>query len=313
MNLYARRCLVNLHPAGGRPHGRADPIDRNRLGPIIEGVPQPRSEERLAFEVVGRVLGVHVEHYDTAGRQAAVDGLIHLANGELGALEVTTRSAPGERELLARLAHDKFTWPNPGRWWWRIEIDDPAHLNKARAAYIQAIMVCETHGVPDPADLPWRVLQYTPAIRWLLETGIPVRGHPDVPSRTDDGVDRGVMVTPGGAGGAVDEKLEGLPAELAQVLRAEPVARRIAKLASAEGLTQRHLFLILSLDSLRFGTSYGLAFGEFLPQEAPPLPPGITHLWIATGYGHRVLLWDGQAWSQHHPYDDPRPMRDADP
>jgi len=112
-----------------------------------------------------------------------------------------------------------------------------------------------------------------------------------------------VMVTPRGGGGAVDEQLEGLPAELAEVLQAEPVVRRLAKLASAEGVTQRHLFLLLSLDALEFGTSYGLHFGEVLPKWAPSLPAGVTHLWIATGYGRRVLLWDGFSWSQHHPYD----------
>lgn len=263
----------------------------------------PASEERVAFEVVRRVLGVEVEHYDRNGRQGAVGGLIYLAPGRLGALEVTTHSAPGERELLARLAQDRNTWPNPGQWWWRITMDHPEHINKVRLAYVQAILTCEAHSVTDPEDLPWRTLKYTPAIRWLLDEGIEMRGHPDVPSRTDDGIERGVMVTPSASGGAVDEELESLTAVLAGVFQVPSVARRISKVGSAPGVDERHLFLILSLDAVAFGTSYGLSFGSLLPNLPPPLPDGVTHLWLASGYGRRVLLWDGDVWSQHYPYD----------
>ena len=171
----------------------------------------PSSEERVAFEVVRRVLRVEVEHYDTGGRQGAVDGLIHLGTGGLGALEVTSYSAPGERELLARLAQDGNTWPNPGQWWWRIEIDDPKDINEIRRAYVQVILVCEAHSVTGPEELPWQVLKYTPGIRWLLETGITMQGYPDIKSRTGSGGERGVMVTPSGSGGAVDEELESEP------------------------------------------------------------------------------------------------------
>lgn len=263
----------------------------------------PSSEERVAFDVVRRVLGVEIEHYDSDGRQGVVDGLIHLASGGLGALEVTTLSAPGERELLARLAQDRNTWPNPGRWWWRITIDDPEHINTVRRAYMQAILTCESHGVTDPEDLPWQVLRYAPAIRWLLESGITLRGHPDVKSRSDDGVDRGVMVTPSASGGAADEHLESLNEVLDDVFKVDSVARRVRKVSSTPGVDQRHLFLILSLDAVPFGVSHGLSFGELLPQSPPPLPAGVTHLWLASGYRQRVVLWDGQIWSQHHPYD----------
>jgi hypothetical protein len=262
----------------------------------------PASEERVAFEVVRRVLGVEVEHYDRDGRQGVVDGLIHLALGRLGALEITTHSGPGERELLARLAQDGNTWPNPGRWWWRITVDRPEHINKVKLAYGQAILLCEAHSVTDPEDLPWRTLKYAPAVRWLLEAEIGMRGHPDVPSRTDD-VERGVMVTPSATGGAVDEQLESMNEVLAALYEVPSVARRIEKLRSTLGVDQRHLFLILSLDAVPFGTSYGLSFGSLLPTSPPPMPDGLSHLWLATGYGRRVLLWDSVRWSQHYPYD----------
>lgn len=164
-------------------------------------------------------------------------------------------------------------------------------------------MTCEAHSVTDPGDLPWRALKYTPAIRWLRDKGIAMRGHPDVPSRSDDGIERGVMVTPSPSGGAADDELESLTEVLTEVFKVPSVARRINKVGSAPGVDQRHLFLILSLDALPFGTSYGLSFGSLLPKSPPPLPDGLTHLWLASGYGRRVLLWDGDVWSQHYPYD----------
>ncbi len=90
---------------------------------------------------------------------------------------------------------------------------------------------------------------------------------------------------------------------LAEVFQVSSVTRRINKVGSAPGVDERHLFLILSLDAVAFGTSYGLSFGSLLPSSPPPLPGSVTHLWLASGYGRRVLLWDGDVWSQHYPYD----------
>lgn len=144
------------------------------------------------------MLGVDVEHFDINGRQGAVDAVIQLANGDRGALEVTTYSAPGKRELVSRLAKDKFTWPNPRRWFWHVEINDPRHINDVRHAYVQAVIVCEQHGVTGPADLPWRVLKHSHGIRWLLDNDIVMHAHPTASSIRTDGPSPGVMVTPGG-------------------------------------------------------------------------------------------------------------------
>lgn len=57
--------------------------------------------ERLAFAVVGAVLGVTVEPYDRNGRQRAVDAILHYADGRKAALEVSSISPDNE----ARIQH----------------------------------------------------------------------------------------------------------------------------------------------------------------------------------------------------------------
>src|SRR4051812_36901253 len=104
---------------------------------------EPSHPERVAFEVVRRVLRVEVEHYDTDGRQGVVDALLHYPDGRVAALEVTTLAADGRQQLDALLGAEDFAWPNPGVWWWSINIGDVADLPRLRECYKFIILMCE--------------------------------------------------------------------------------------------------------------------------------------------------------------------------
>ncbi len=257
----------------------------------------------MAFDVARRVLGVTVEHYDTAGRQGAVDAILHYPDGRTAAFEVTRLAGPGELQLDSILGRQGHSWPNPGNWWWTINVDSVADIPRLRSCYASILQTCESLGVQRPDSLGWTDhARDDEDLQWLAESSVRMVGHPEVPSRTDDKV-RDVMVVRGAVGGAVDEALSGLPDALHRAFEADHVRRRIGKLGRA-AQTERHLFLILGLTGLAFPVIDGLIVGRALPSEPPPVPTDtVTHLWLAPAWSQRVLLWANNSWSQWHPYD----------
>lgn len=67
---------------------------------------------------------------------------------------------------------------------------------------------------------------------------------------------------------------------------------------------ERHLFVIVHMTDLPDGVMMGVSFGDALPPEDPPLPTGVTHLWLAPEFSQRVLLGTALGWAQTHPYDN---------
>ena len=269
---------------------------------------EPDSTERVAFHVVGRVLGHEVEHYDRDGRQGAVDGLIRLPHGRRGALEVTSVVTPHARKVAAQLKRESNRWSNPGRWTWYIHVGSPSDYKRAKLIYTKVIEYLESVGVGSIDDLPWWTVEDgdDDDLRWLRDSSTcSMRGSP--PSDSSTPPRPHVWVLPQAIAGFVDEELRGCNAALTAAFVIPSVAHRIEKLLQSDW-EERHLFLWLDEPSpLPFEVTEALATGEVLPPEAAPLPTGITHLWLAHGYSRRVLLWQEAGWSEHHPYDAPSP------
>ena len=55
------------------------------------------------------------------------------------------------------------------------------------------------------------------------------------------------------------------------------------KRATASGLEERHLFLIVLPTAFSYPVFEALAFGGQLPSDAPRLPNGLSQLWLLTG------------------------------
>jgi hypothetical protein len=77
----------------------------------------------------------------------------------------------------------------------------------------------------------------------------------------------------------------------------------IDKLLAHPDVEERHLFLVIHESALTFELSDALATGRTMPLEPPPLPHGVTHLWLAHHFSRRVLLGAAGGWSEHYPYD----------
>ena len=129
-----------------------------------------RSDERAAALLVEQATGATARAHDVAGRQAAYDVDLLHADGRTGALEVTTHAGPARRDRDALLARDLTSWPNPGRWWWALDLADPDELPRLRAAYGRAIEMCEAHGLASPAALPATAKAADPEVAWLADS-----------------------------------------------------------------------------------------------------------------------------------------------
>lgn len=256
--------------------------------------------ERAACAVVERVLGVHAEPWDVGGRQGAVDALLHYPDGRVGAFEHSILGRTDALELDARLSREQFEWPLPGDWWWSVTIGHVDELNHVRSVFDEIVLLCESYQVSRPDFLSPQIQDENRAVRWLLEKSTSrLSGHPTVSARDGTAV-RTAMVVPPGHGGAVDSELAGLGLALHEAFTTTNLRERLDKLLRHDA-DERHLFVPIHETGLPYPIFDGLAFGECLPPSPPPLPDGISHLWLAPNFSRRVVLWAPGGWQQHTP------------
>src|SRR5918995_5286436 len=211
-------------------------------------------------------------------------------------------AGPGVRRTHALLRRDRHTWPNPGSWWWTIDLAEPSDIMRVRAAYGRAIQACESHGVTHPGALPRGVLTEDPELRWLAhESQSVLRGNPSF----FEGNGRpasGVLVTPKARTAWVDSRLAGLPGAVTELLAVPHVARRAAKVAAARSVDERHLFVGIGEgglpDSLYVPLTGPL---DAVPDVDPQVEEPLSHLWFTTAWsGSPLLRWDRvEGWSVH--------------
>lgn len=182
---------------------------------------------------------------------------------------------------------------------------DVSDLPRARAAFQAVVLWCEANGVTQPHALRLSDL-LPPDVSWVASADtVRMIGHPDIPARKGDKV-RSAQVMPGGVGGGTDRTLEGLRDVLATALSTTHLRDRVAKLRSTSEISvaERHLFVPIHLTAFPFPIIDALIVGTSLPPTPPPLPPSLTHLWLAPSFGRRVLLGTAEGWAQHYPYDE---------
>ena len=177
-----------------------------------------RPDEKLAALLVERVTGARARAHDVGGRQGAHDVDLTYPSGRRAALEVTTHAGVGVRHAASVLGQERLSWPNPGRWWWTIDIADMAELPRVRAVYARVIQVCESQGLSTPADLPDAVVAADPELRWLARSSAStMRGHPSAVT-AGDRRPGGVVVGPTVPARSVDSRLAGLPTAVSELL-----------------------------------------------------------------------------------------------
>ena len=259
--------------------------------------------ETFAFEIIRRVTGVEVEPYDQPGQQrGAVDGLIRTA-GRTEAVEVTRLVDQKAQQLDAILYRNgQNAWPNPGRWRWSISLASAAEYPGMRERYERIIGYCEEHGVTDPTRAG--MVSPIPEIKWLWNTSARFYAYGDDSHENPTPV----HVWPRAIAGAVDHSFAGLRQALADTFDERHMPDHLDKLL-AHPADARHLALLLGWTGLPLALYDAIVFGDQLPTDPPPLPDGITHLWLIPDFGKRVLLWSPDGWAEHHVFD-PKPLTD---
>jgi hypothetical protein len=273
-------------------------------GVMDERLAELRVDERAACFVAERVTGGVAEPWDVNGRQGAVDAMLTLPDGRTAAFEVMGYDEDYGIQIDRLLGADDNHWPVVGKWWWTIQVGSRSDVPRLRQSYERIIQLCEAVGAERPDQLWSRHWEVDPDIAWLMESSSSnMWGHPEVPAIEGDKV-RDVMVTSTGRGGGVDTSLRGLHAALVEMFPQDGVAKHLRKVADADA-DEGHLCLLIHRGALPFAVADGLWTGTTLPPEPPPLPERVTHLWLMSELGGRVLLWTPNGWQQHRPYDEP--------
>jgi hypothetical protein len=197
-------------------------------------------------------------------------------------------------------------WPLPGKWWWTIKIEDLAvDLRRLRNIYAKIILACESVGVKEPRRLPLAAIDGD--VRWLVKKSVRMQGYPSVPANDAHGPRRATIDRLSTWGGS-EEIFSQLDEALSTAFEAKLIQRHLAKLMRT-GADERHLFLVVGVRDLPFSLFSALGFEKDLPAGAPALPDGLTHLWLAPEYGHRVLFGTPAGWVETR---DIRPFLAAD-
>ena len=105
------------------------------------------------------------------------------------------------------------------------------------------------------------------------------------------------MITQPSTWGGLDETFSQLDEALSTAFDTTHIQHHVAKLGRTQA-DERHLFLVVDVDDLPFSLFNALGSGDRLPAGAPALPDGLTHLWLAPVYGHRVLIGTSAGWAE---------------
>lgn len=254
-----------------------------------------RRDEQLAFAVVGRVLGVTVEEYDTAGRQNAIDALLHYPGGQIAALEVSSVGPEEEARIANVLASGAQRRSVAGLTQsWVVTI--PRNFHPAEFSKIdQMLLRCEQLGVTD--------LKAARTDELTVETfnaGISAVAH----APASDAHGPIVWILPEILAGFTENAAAKLPAEVDTALTSHIMQSKLTKLA-ASGYEERHLFLQVRPSAFSFPIYDNLSFGGSLPNESPRLPMGLSQAWLMSGVkeGGVVRAIAGKEWRRDHPFD----------
>ncbi|TDD57691.1 hypothetical protein E1263_22630 [Kribbella antibiotica] len=245
------------------------------------------SAERAAYHLVPVLLGggVTAEQRDCCGRQGAVDFLLRYPDGREAALEVTSEAMPRARQLNSLLENKAL--PNPGNWTWSATVGDPRDLPELDARCERIILACEAAGIREPR-YAYELWPANSDINWLMRSSVDMYGSPDLP-KVSDGREVPFNVTPGSIGGGTSETLNEFGEVFQDLLGLENVQRHVAKLVRS-GQTERHLFLVCGMTALPYSVFSALALRDVMPPTSPPLPVGVTHLWLMVEFSRWVFL-----------------------
>lgn len=219
-----------------------------------------RLEERAARGLEW-ITGAACVAHDRDGRQGVHDFELCYPDGRIAAVEVTSHAGPDVQETRALLGKDNFKLPPVSPWTWLIGLPHGVQVKEFRDRYANVIRVCERERAVILEYLPWDVQQSDPDVRWFLEHGVEVWLQQTQPNEPK------VYVIPQGIVDAVDDRLCGLNAAVAELLTVSTISRRLEKVSRARR-SERHLFVSLDVGSMPNAVFLGLHRPEAVPPKS---------------------------------------------
>lgn len=252
-----------------------------------------RSEEVVAAATIAATLGVPVEQHDDGRRPGMHDLNIVGPAGTHAAVEVTTAADADSIELWRLVNGSGQRWIVPTlRGGWMLHLEPTARAKRLLSHLPAFLLELETEGVAEigrrgrheaPGSVEYRARHF----------GITVgdQSPTDFPGSIYLTIERPSERT----GGIVDNTGRAVSLWVPRFLLDAHQRDVLAKLARS-GVPERHAFIIVpAFSTAPFGVIDMLWRGQedVVPQDAPVLPPEVTHIWL-------MSLWtigSGLRWS----------------
>lgn len=234
-----------------------------------------RSNEKYARNLVSQALGVPVDRYEDGLAPSQVDALIRFPS-EDAALEIISNHDSefnAQWNALEKIGHEMFISGLAGRW--AIQLARWAKIRTVRRR-LPALL----RGIDEAGELRenLRGRQLPHSL-----TAIGVLALHRIISEPDGKVSLSVEGWSGTANGAGDvvprwvEQVLAIQSDVPAKLKAHPAA-------------QKHVFIWTTI-----GSDYGVQFqlknqDGPLPTDAPVLPDGVTHIWVAGSFTNQEFM-----------------------
>lgn len=271
---------IALDPHDGRP--RASPLKCAR----VRGMSTlAERSEKIAAHLVSHGTNSTAVPHDTAGRQSAVDYLLHWPDGRTGALEVTLIVKASSIEWQGLALKEKWRWPATSSWEFRANKPNFPYRSTRRAA-LRAVELCDEWSVDNPESLPADVLANEDGISAFLEEGVGDLGRAQLSP--------GIVLYPSTRVEFVDATPDDFNLVVESWIDQPHVPSHIKKLLDAPGASERHLFLV-PLDEVLPAKFFTDDFEA--PETAPKGFPGLDGIWVWSNFWHRYLVRREGSWS----------------
>ncbi len=255
-----------------------------------------RWEEILAARCIAAELGVKVAVHDDGSADSMHDLNIAYTDRAAGAVEVTTAADP-DCIALGRFVFGGERWIEAGlAGGWGVSLKPTAKWKTIRAKLPDVLAAMEARGIREARpDIWWEPAPYDEVLRGLGITHLFQSESTSFPGSIYLTIDQGIERT----AGVVPTDGAPLLRWLSKWIARPDKADNLRKLA-ASGADERHLFLILPgfADAPFEVTDLLMRDGAPLPDDAPELPPAVTHIWTVstwtTGAGMRWA--PGEGW-----------------
>lgn len=283
--------MENLGVAPQHIAHRGYPIDLRRAASVARLREKAVDDFELAAgRVVARLTDEAVVLQDDGSQPSMADIRIDYADRPSAFIEVWNDIDQNYAAMYAELIREQHQLPNvvPAvrlHRAWQVALGRTAHVGNLKDEMEELLSALEDAGETFQIVATERVLRSRahPAVRRLCDLGVVMLGS----GPSDHGE---VRLLPAGTSGPLIADWETVLGWIAETLTSSRMADVRTKLAKTNA-AQRHVFIGVTFTSPG-EVFFALAMDEqSLPDEAPTLPPEITHLWLMNAAGGRCIAW----------------------